>query len=242
MKVKCFIALISLLISTTVACGYDRIRKQTASIDPDGAVTIRCIRGDIKIDTYDGGKINLAAVLKSDTKDEVEKTVIPFNADNKSFEILPGDDLIKSGVVIDYELQVPKQLTSVRLTAPGGNIRARGTYKQIEFKTVNGTIDFKGDFTGGTITSANGDIELYAKDELKGNIDIRSTNGSVTIFLPWKAAFRIDALTKTGAIRNDFDLPVKKETGGYTLKGTVKDGTYTVTISTVNGKIKLLKH
>jgi len=242
MKVSCFIVLFILLISTTVACGYDRVRKQTVSIDPDGAITILCIRGDIKIDTYDGGKINLAAVLKSGTKDEVEKTVIPFKADNKSFDILPGENLRKSGAVIDYELQVPKQLTSVRLTAPGGNIKARGSYKQIEFKTVNGTIDFKGEFTGGTVTSANGDIELYAKDELKGNIDIRSTNGGVTIVLPRMAAFRIDAHTKTGAIRNDFDLPVKKETDGYTLKGSVKDGTFTVTISTVNGKIKLLKY
>jgi len=242
MKVKCFIVSITFLISMVVACGHDRVRKETVSIDPDGEIVIVCPRGDIKIDTTDGDKIRLAAVLKSNTKDEVKKTIIPFKADNKSFEILPGDDLLKSGAVIDYELQVPAQLKSVRLTALGGDIKARGSYQRIEFKTVNGEIDFKGDFTGCTISSANGDIELYAKDELKGNIDIQSTNGSVTMFCPREAAFRIDAFTKTGAIRNDFDLPVKKETDGYTLKGSVKDGIHTVKINTVNGKIKLLKY
>ena len=162
MKVKYFIVLITFLIATAAACGHDRIRKESVSIDPDGEIMIVCPRGDIKIDTTDGGKIRWAAVLKSDTKDEVKKTIIPFKADNKSFEILPGDDLRKSNVTIDHELQVPEQLTSVRLTALGGNITARGSYKGIEFKTVNGTIDFKGGFTGGTISSANGDIELYA--------------------------------------------------------------------------------
>ncbi len=242
MRVKCVLVLILLLVSTAMACGYDRVRKQTASIDPDGEINIVCTRGNIKIDTYGGSKIRLAAVLNSDTKGELEKTVIPFKMDNKSFKILPGDELRKSGVIIDYDLQVPKHLKSVHLTALGGNIKARGTYKQIDFKTVNGKIDFKGDFTGGTMVSANGDIECRAKDGLKGDTGIESTNGAVTVALPWKATFRMDVLTKTGVIRTDFKLPVKKETAGYTLKGTIGDGIHTIKINTVNGKIKLLKH
>lgn len=242
MRIKCFVVLFLLLVSTAVACGYDKTRKETVPIDPDGEITIICPRGDIKIDTYSGNKIRLVAVLSSGTKDELETTVIPFNVDNKSFNILPGDKQQKPGVTIDYDLQVPKRLKSVNLTALGGNIKARGTFKQIKFKTVNGEIDFKGEFTGGNLSSANGDIELYAKKELNGDTGIQSTNGTVTVILPWKAAFRIDAITKTGAIQNDFSLPIKKETGGYTLKGTVKEGTHAIKINSVNGKIKLLKH
>jgi DUF4097 and DUF4098 domain-containing protein YvlB len=221
---------------------YKKIMEKKARIDPDGQINIVCANGNIDISTHKGREIRLIAFVKSDSKIREDEIVFNLHSNRKSFDLFQASKQPKTGISIDYKLEVPKYMKSVHLTAHSGDIRSKGAYKQFEMNTVNGKIMFQGEFTGSVFTSANGNMDVRVTDTLKGDMTARSTNGSVTIALYPDSGFRVNAQTAGGAVHNDFDIPVKKDLRGLRLTGTVNNGAHKIDINTINGSIKLLKH
>jgi DUF4097 and DUF4098 domain-containing protein YvlB len=74
-----------------------------------------------------------------------------------------------------------------------------------------------------------------------GELQVRSTNGSVDVTLPASAEFKLDAATTNGGIHTDFPLTVEGSYNLQELSGTVGSGGRELKVATTNGAIKLMK-
>lgn len=226
-------------VSHGFAYKYENTMKREFTVNPDAAVKLETLRGDIEISTYSGSEVKIKAIVMSDEKNELEKVKIKFAAGPDLVTASANGKIMKSKVNIDYYLKIPARLKSVHITTYSGEIKARGAYRDIDLNTTIGEIDFKGSFTGCKLKSANGDIDVYVKGALKGNILAETTNGSIGVELKPGSEFTIDGSTFTGSIRSDFETTITGDTKGSKIKGTFRGGTYNVDLKTINGNIIL---
>ena len=74
-----------------------------------------------------------------------------------------------------------------------------------------------------------------------GELQVKSTNGSVDVTLPASAEFKLDATTTNGGIQTDFPITVQGSFPSKELSGTVGGGGRELKVATTNGTIKLMK-
>jgi hypothetical protein len=103
--------------------------------------------------------------------------------------------------------------------------------KNIRLEEVSGSVSIKDD---------RGDIDLRAKAPL-GDVDLFANRGQVSISLPEKAGFQIDAESDNGKILSDYSLNINNERHNATANGTVGDGKIQVKLRTNRGTIQIHK-
>jgi DUF4097 and DUF4098 domain-containing protein YvlB len=233
-----------ILISIWIVCftfGAENTIKQSFPLSQQGSVRLETARGDIDISTHNGNEVKIEAIISADDSAELEKMKLIFEAEADSVFISTTPDSITAKANIEYFVKVPVKLKSLFLSTLGGEIKSRGTYGDIDFKTANGDIDFRGEFSGCQLASANGDIDVYIKDILSGDISAKSSNGSIKITVKSGSNFSVEGSTVTGSIRSEFSTRVTGEPLGPKITGTINNGTHKLQLSTVNGNIQLLR-
>jgi DUF4097 and DUF4098 domain-containing protein YvlB len=221
--------------------GAENTIKQSFPLSQPGSVRLETVRGDIDISTHSGNEVKIEAIVSADDSAELEKMKLIFEAEADSVFISTTPNSITAKANIEYFLKVPENLKSLQLSTLGGEIKSRGTYGDIDFKTTNGEIDFRGECSGCQLVSANGDIDGYIKDILKGDISVKSANGSIKVTIKPDSGFTVEGSTVTGSIRSEFSTRVTSEPLGPKLSGTVNNGDYKLQLNTVNGNIQLLR-
>src|SRR6266566_2013845 len=90
--------------------------------------------------------------------------------------------------------------------------------------------------------TTNGGIRLsMGSAKWNGELQVKSTNGSVDVTLPASAEFKLDAVTTNGGIHTDFPITVQGSFSSKELSGTVGGGGRELKVATTNGTIKLMK-
>jgi DUF4097 and DUF4098 domain-containing protein YvlB len=74
-----------------------------------------------------------------------------------------------------------------------------------------------------------------------GELEVKTTNGSVNVTLPATAEFKVNAATTNGKIHTDFPITVQGSLSSKDLSGTVGAGGRELKVVTTNGTIKLMK-
>jgi DUF4097 and DUF4098 domain-containing protein YvlB len=87
--------------------------------------------------------------------------------------------------------------------------------------------------------TSNGSIDLALPDYKGQQVDLASSNASVTVHLPANLNADIHATTSNGGISSDFN--VNGIQGKNRLDGRVGEGGGTIRLSTSNGGIRILK-
>jgi hypothetical protein len=241
MRIRVFIFI---FISSWFICftfGAENTIKRSFPLSQQGSVRLEIARGDIDISTHSGNEVKIEAIVSADDSAELKKMKLIFEAEADSVFISTTPDSITAKANIEYFLKVPENLKSLKLFTLGGEIKSKGTYEDINFKTSNGDIDFRGEFSGCQLASANGDIEVYVKDILKGDISVKNANGSIKVIVKPDSNFSVEGSTVTGSIRSEFSTRVTSEPLGPKITGTVNDGDYKLQLITVNGNIQLLR-
>ena len=90
------------------------------------------------------------------------------------------------------------------------------------------------------IENRRGDIDVKAQAPL-GNLDIYTTGGEISLGLPEKPGFQVDAASDGGEIQSDYNLNVNNERHNATATGTVGDGKVQVKLRTNRGTIQIHK-
>ncbi len=126
--------------------------------------------------------------------------------------------------------QVSLRTTSGELTAAGlASVRSSLT-------TVSGEIDMRS-MTGEVhARTTSGGVSLRYTAQPRA-VEIDSTSGEVTLFLPPEAEFALDARSTSGSIRCDFPLTVSGGRGEHALSGKTGKGSAAVRLRTVSGEI-----
>jgi DUF4097 and DUF4098 domain-containing protein YvlB len=224
------------------------------------AVEIRNVNGEIAIEDSKDADVQVNAVKTArksnpaEVKIEVVKhaggvticAIYPSAPGDPPNSCAPGGggrmNVPKGNDVnVAFTVKMPPGLRLIGKTVNGA-IRSTATNGEADVKTVNGSIEV-GAIGAVRAQTVNGSVKAKMdRTDWKGEIHIATVNGSVTIDLPATASADVKASTVNGAIETDFGLPVEGKWGPKTLSGKIGAGGRTLSVNTVNGSIKLLRH
>ncbi len=156
----------------------------------------------------------------------------------------PGDHWRSStdnnDVVVDFEVQVPTGVEFNGQTV-NGEMSAEGLKSDAHVSTVNGSV--KVTTTGlAEATTVNGSVYAQiGRADWSDDLEFSTVNGGITLILPGKLDTEVRASTVNGEIESDFPMMVSGRFGPRKLRGTIGAGGRGLTLSTVNGEIRLKK-
>ena len=141
---------------------------------------------------------------------------------------------------INFDVQVPRGVRFSALTT-NGNVLGHNLASVVEAATTNGNVDVSTSEWASASTTNGGIHVSIGNAKWSGELQVRTTNGSVDVTLPASAEFTLDAATTNGGIHTDFPVTVQGSFNSKRLSGTVGAGGRELKVGTTNGGIKLMK-
>ncbi len=128
----------------------------------------------------------------------------------------------------------------VRVNTVNGGVRVRSANGPVRANTVNGGVDVATSVGPVSAETVNGNVDARMS-ALQGNddMDFKTVNGSVAIYVPasFDGRFRFD--TVHGGIDSDFPMTISGKWGPRHASGTIGNGSRDIRASSVNGSIEL---
>lgn len=200
--------------------------------------------GGISIKSWDKNEIQIMAKVSvyarrtDNAKDIAEDVAINTGSEIKAN--IPTLDKNQS-VSVSYRIYVPREI-DLDLEAHNGGISIMNVDGNIRFETLNGGVglsNLSGNVRGET-SNGGVKVELSGSEWLGEGLNVETTNGGITIYIPKE----YNALLKTGTVNGsmDFDFPMMIS-GRFdkNLTTTLGDGGKTIRVVTTNGGVKI-KH
>ena len=128
----------------------------------------------------------------------------------------------------------------VRANTVNGGVVVRNTSGPVHANTVNGGVDVNTSVGPVSAETVNGNVDArMATLQGDDDMDFKTVNGSVSIYVPaqFDGRFRFD--TVHGGISSDFPLTISGKWGPRHASGTIGSGGRDVRASSVNGSIEL---
>jgi DUF4097 and DUF4098 domain-containing protein YvlB len=198
-------------------------RKHARRSDPDEV--------EIKVVESDAG-VTICAVYPTPARARHENTCEPGDHWSSSTE--------NNDVVVDFEVQVPAGVEFNGRTV-NGEMSAEGLKADVTASTVNGSVRVT---TTGLAEASTVNGSVYAemgRANWSDVLEFSTVNGGITLILPGKLDTEVRATTVNGEIESDFPLTITGKFGPRRLRGTIGAGGRSLSLSTVNGEIRLRK-
>lgn len=144
-------------------------------------------------------------------------------------------------VAVKYEIKVPLKM-DLDLRSTNGGIRIDNCKGMIKLTTTNGKIT--GDKISGNIIArtTNGSVEMeMLKVDIQEEMTLKTTNGSIRLYLPDDINVDVKAKTTNGSIRCELPLTEGYEKSKRRLEGSINKGGPRIYLKTTNGSIKILE-
>jgi len=221
-------------------------------------LTIRGVNGSIRALPGSGGEAEVTAVKhgRRSDPDEVEIQVVPSEDGVTICAVYPAprhrgaNECLAGGrgenntenndVEVEFTAHVPAGVNLVANTV-SGDVTADSLGANVRAHTVNGDVEVstRGYAEG---SSVNGSIRAaMGRADWTGGLEFNTVNGGITVAFPAGLGASIEAKTVNGDLESDFPLTVQGRFSRRTFRGTVGNGGRDLTLSTVNGSIKLVK-
>jgi hypothetical protein len=220
---------------------------------------IRGVNGNIQALPASGGEAEVSAVkhARRSDPDEVEIQVVPGEdgvticalyptprRSRRPNECLPGgeghNNTNNNDVEVDFTVHVPAGVHLVGKTVQG-DVTAQSLGANVTAHTVNGDVDVS---TRGyaEASTVNGSIRAaMGRADWTGGMEFSTVNGGITVTLPAGFGASVEAQTVNGGLESDFPLTVQGRFSRRTFRGTIGSGGRDLSLSTVNGSIRLVK-
>lgn len=156
----------------------------------------------------------------------------------------PGDrwhtNTENNDVVVDFEVRVPAGVVFNGKTV-NGEMSAEGLRADVQASTVNGSVRVT--TTGlAEASTVNGSVYVeMGRADWPDELDFSTVNGKITLILPAKLDTEVRASTVNGDMESDFPMTVSGRFGPRRWRGTIGAGGRSLSLSTVNGEIRLRK-
>ena len=107
-----------------------------------------------------------------------------------------------------------------------GNAKIENVVGPVKFRTANRDIDVTDATNALELNVDRGDIEVATSKGPLPKMDLHSRNGDITLTLPDKANFNLDAKTNAGEATNEYGAPLEQRNDGRaaTIQGKVGNG------------------
>ncbi len=157
----------------------------------------------------------------------------------------PGDRWHSStdnnDVTVDFEVQVPAGVEFNGQTV-NGEMSAEGLKGDVRASTVNGSVKVS---TTGLAEASTVNGSVYAqmgRADWTNDLEFSTVNGGITLILPnGKLDTEVRANTVNGDIETDWPLTISGRFSQRRLRGTIGAGGRALSLTTVNGEIRLKK-
>ena len=224
-------------------------------------VTLSNVNGSVLVEGWDKQEIQITAYKKvrasgsEKARELLEKLEVEIIESDREIEItthLPRRhnsggffawlfDVTGTNASVKYEIKVPHKM-DLELRSTNGGIQLFECSGSIIVHTTNGKIS--GDKISGNITAktTNGSIEMeMLKLDPEEKMSLKTTNGSIWLYLPGDANVDIKAKTTNGRIRSELPFSERYEKSKRRLEGSINKGGPLIYLKTTNGSIKILE-
>ena len=141
---------------------------------------------------------------------------------------------------VSFSVQVPRGVILNALTT-NGSVHCRDLNSVVKAATTNGNVEVSTSEWASAITTNGGVRVAMGSAKWNGELELKTTNGSVNVTLPASAEFTVNAATTNGGIHTDFPITVQGNLTSKDLSGTVGGGGRELKVATTNGGIELKK-
>jgi len=214
-------------VRAVLASGAEAVvnaRKHARRSDPDDV--------EIKVVQSDEG-VTICAVYPTPPRAREENSCEPgdrwhSNTDNND-------------VTVDFEVQVPAGVEFNGQTV-NGEMSAEGLKGDVKASTVNGSVRVT--TTGlAEASTVNGSVYVQmGRANWDNELEFSTVNGGITLILPsGQLNTEVRANTVNGEIESDWPMMVSGRFSQRRLHGTIGTGGRALSLSTVNGEIRLKK-
>jgi DUF4097 and DUF4098 domain-containing protein YvlB len=213
-------------VRAVLASGAEAVvnaRKHARHSDPDDV--------EIKVVESDDG-VTICAVYPTPPRARQENNCAPGDHWSSNTE--------NNDVTVDFEVQVPAGVEFDGQTV-NGEMSAEGLKGDARASTVNGSVRVT--TTGlAEASTVNGSVYVeMGRANWTDQLEFSTVNGGITLIIPGKLDTELRANTVNGDIETDWPLTITGKIGPRRLRGTIGAGGRTLSLSTVNGEIRLKK-
>lgn len=248
MKLRSIILATALLAAGNLFASVTEEETFSYNLTDGGRFSISNVNGSIVITGGQGDSVEIVAIKKADTQEELDKIEIEISAsaDEITVETELGNSnkwfsrTTNSGSV-NYEVIVPVNTVLDCVDTVNGGVNISGVSGKVVAESVNGGVDVSDLDGDASLSTVNGSIEAeFARLEGSQRVKAETVNGRVTIKLPDSADVEVSADTLNGSINGrDFGLETDKGFVGSDLNGKIGNGSARLNIDTVNGSIRI---
>jgi len=253
MKTGAWVSIALLCVSLAANADVTDTEEMTFEIDSDGRISLENINGDISIVGGSGDKVHLVAKKKAGSQEYLDDLKIKVDANSDYIRIEtrhPKSDSRwfqwnrDSSGSVSYMLEVPSTVNLDTISTVNGDVEIVDVEGRVKAETVNGSLEAVGLMGDVNLETVNGSVRAEFNQLGAGQrVTADAVNGRITLVLPGDASARVEAETVNGSIdADDFGLKAEKGFVGRDLSGEIGGGDARISLDTVNGSIKILKH
>ena len=186
---------------------------------------------EIKVVESENG-ITICAVYPTPPRARRENTCEPGHNWSSSTE--------NNDVTVDFEVQVPAGVKFDGRTV-NGEMSVEGLKADVHASTVNGSVRVT--TTGlAEASTVNGSVYVeMGRADWSDELEFTTVNGKITLIMPSQLSTEVRASTVNGEIESDYPVLVTGKFGPRRMRGTIGSGGRSLSLSTVNGGIRLRK-
>jgi hypothetical protein len=220
---------------------------RTYTISKTGEVTIGNVNGRVEVEGVDGSTVEVQAErIARGATDQVAQDLLPKIAinDRSTPDVVNVETgringiLIGASFEVRYHVKAPKTAV-VRAATVNGGVEVRSLAGRVTARTTNGGVVAK-DISGGLeARTVNGGVRADFASLGAHDITLGTVNGGVRVNLPESAKATLNATWVNGGFNSGGLTFEIRDSGKRHFEGLLNGGGTAITISTVNGGIRL---
>jgi DUF4097 and DUF4098 domain-containing protein YvlB len=249
----------TLLGAAVTATGAAQDFNWRGRLTPGKRLEVKGVNGDVRATLASGAEAVVSAAKRARRSDpeDVKIEVIEHDGGVTICAVYPtpararrenicevGDrwstNTDNNDVTVSFEVQVPAGVEFHGQTV-NGEMSAEGMRADTKASTVNGSVRVT--TTGlAEASTVNGSVYVeMGRADWADELDFSTVNGRITLILPASLNTDVQASTVNGEMESDFPMTVSGRFGPRRWKGTIGNGGRSLSLSTVNGEIRLKK-
>ena len=240
----------NILLRTTVICvmfaslAVAQDFQRNYNLSAGGYISIRNISGNIRVIGYDGENVVVTAYKEGRDRDRVE--IVDASGENYLNIYVNYPRYGNTDASVYFDIQVPRnmQYNYEDLSSVSGDISISMIAGQIQAESVSGKIEVLDVLGAVKASSVSGDVYVQITEpEAKRYMRFSSVSGDVVVHAPADLDTYVDLSTISGSLWTDFPIRIIGRWGslGRTARGRLGNGTGSLKISSISGRVCLLK-
>ncbi len=198
--------------------------------------------GGIQVRGWDRNEIQIRAKVQGNARSEERAQELAEAVTIRTGSVIKADtpnSRNREWTSVSYRIYVPHN-TDLELETHNGGIDIAEVTGDIDFDALNGGVTLErlaGDVRGST-TNGGLDVELDGDAWAGRGLDVKTTNGGVTVYVPQDYNADFETGTVNGRLNLDFPMMVSGRID-RTIRTTLGDGGAPVRVRTTNGGVDI---